>query len=110
MFFGRDDQIGQLDALWDKSVSSLVTCRGRRRVGKSTLVEEFARRSHARFIKIEGVRPGGKTTVADELRAFAKQLAKQSEASRNTPEDWYSAFGILDGQISDTNMLRRLSS
>ena len=101
MFFGRDEQIGQLEALWDKRVSSLVTCRGRRRVGKSTLVEEFAKRSGARFIKIEGVRPGEKTTVADELRAFSKQLARQSAAEKTPPDDWYSAFGVLNGQISD---------
>ena len=101
MFFGREEQLGQLDSLWGKRVSSLVTCRGRRRVGKSTLVEEFARRSGARFIKIEGVRPGVKTTVADELRAFARQLAKQSDAANKPAEDWYSAFGILSEQISD---------
>ena len=101
MFFGREDQMEQLEALWGKRVSSLVTCRGRRRVGKSTLVEEFARRSGARFIKIEGVRPGDKTTAADELRAFAKQLARQTEAAKEPQEDWYSAFGALDGQIRD---------
>ena len=101
MFFGREDQIGQLESLWGKRVSSLVTCRGRRRVGKSTLVEEFARRSGARFIKIEGVRPEGKTTAADELRAFATQLARQSDAGKSQPDDWYSAFGVLDGQIHD---------
>ena len=70
-------------------------------MGKSTLVEEFARRSGARFIKIEGVRPGDKTTAADELRAFAKQLARQTEAAKEPQEDWYSAFGVLDGQIRD---------
>ena len=101
MFFGREDQMEQLEALWAKRVSSLVTCRGRRRVGKSTLVEEFARRSGARFIKIEGVRPGDKTTAADELRAFAKQLARQTEAAKEPQEAWYSAFGVLDGQIRD---------
>ena len=101
MFFGREDQMGQLDALWDKRVSSLVTCRGRRRVGKSTLVEEFARRSGARFIKIEGVRPGNRTTSADELRAFAKQLARQTKAPKEPQYDWYSAFGVLDEQIRD---------
>ena len=101
MFFGREDQMGQLEALWDKRVSSLVTCRGRRRVGKSTLVEEFARRSGARFIKIEGVRPGNKTTAADELRAFARQLARQTEAAKEPQEDWYSAFSVLDEQIRD---------
>ncbi len=101
MFFGREDQLAQLEALWDKRVSSLVTCRGRRRVGKSTLVEEFAKRSGARLIKIEGIRPGSKTTVRDELRAFAKQLARQSGAAKSPPDDWYSAFGVLDGQISN---------
>ena len=63
MFYGRESQIEQLDALWGKRVSSLVTCRGRRRVGKSTLVEEFAKRSKARFVKIEGLRPTSKTTL-----------------------------------------------
>ncbi len=38
MFFGREEQMEQLESLWGKRVSSLVTCRGRRRVGKSTLV------------------------------------------------------------------------
>ena len=37
-FFGREDLIAQLDNLWAKRVPSLVTCHGRRRVGKSTLI------------------------------------------------------------------------
>ena len=40
-FFGRQDLIAQLNELWAKRVSSLVTCRGRRRVGKSTLIEVY---------------------------------------------------------------------
>ena len=56
-FFGREKEIGDLMALWGKRCSSLVTCRGRRRIGKSTLIEVFAQRSRARFIRIEGVRP-----------------------------------------------------
>ena len=53
MFFGREDLLEQLSSLWNKRVSSLVTCRGRRRIGKSTLIEQFANRSKARFLKIE---------------------------------------------------------
>ena len=56
-FFGREGELEQLDALWAKRGSSLVTCRGCRRIGKSTLIEEFARRSDARFVKLEGLRP-----------------------------------------------------
>ena len=101
MFFGREDQIGQLESLWGKRVSSLVTCRGRRRVGKSTLVEEFARRSGARFIKIEGVRPKDGYTNADELSAFAIQLAAQTGAEETVPKNWLSAFIRLDKEIRD---------
>ena len=51
MFYGRESQLADLLALWRKRVSSFVTCRGRRRIGKSTLIEVFADRSDARFIK-----------------------------------------------------------
>lgn len=38
-FFGREDLIESLMSLWGKRVGSLCTCRGRRRIGKSTLIE-----------------------------------------------------------------------
>lgn len=41
-FFGRQDLLRQLGELWLKRMSSFVTCRGRRRIGKSTLIERFA--------------------------------------------------------------------
>ena len=82
MFFGREDQIRQLEALWDKRVSSFVTCRGRRRVGKSTLVEEFARRSGARFIKIEGVRPPGAWHLGLLTRLEMDPVAHGREVAR----------------------------
>ena len=69
-FFGRKDLLDALSSLWDKRVASLVTCRGRRRIGKSTLIEEFARRSGARFIKLEGLRPKAKITNRDQLQFF----------------------------------------
>ena len=76
-FFGREDLIGQLDELWAKRVPSLVTCRGRRRVGKSTLIEEFARRSGAAFIKLDGLRPKEELSDEDERAFFATKLAAQ---------------------------------
>ena len=41
MFYGRETELTALDELWEKSVASLVVCRGRRRIGKSTLIGEF---------------------------------------------------------------------
>ena len=101
MFFGRQDLIDQLSALFRKRVASLVTCRGRRRIGKSTLVEKFAEKERCRFIKIEGKRPAPGLTDVDELATFARQLADQTGAERGTPADWPDAFRRLDGRIGD---------
>ena len=57
MFFGRREELKVLADLWEKRGPSLVVCSGRRRVGKSTLIEEFARRSGCRFIEIVGLSP-----------------------------------------------------
>ena len=67
MFFGREDILRKLDALLGKRVASLVTCRGRRRIGKSTLIEQFAKNNGARFIKIEGVRPSEHTSNKTDI-------------------------------------------
>ncbi len=101
MFFGREDSIMQMEGLWHKRVSSLVTCRGRRRVGKSTLVRQFAKATQSRFIKIEGARPDAKTTKDDELRVFAQQLAAQAVCEDTVPSNWLNAFIRLAGQIRD---------
>ena len=68
MFYGRKDQIARFSALWSKSVPSLVVCRGRRRIGKSTLIREFARQSGGLYLKIEGLAPDGYMTNAKQGR------------------------------------------
>ena len=100
-FFGREDLIAQLDNLWAKRVPSLVTCRGRRRVGKSTLIAEFARRSDAVFIKLDGLRPEKGMSNEDQLRFFADKLGEQTGCGKDVPASWYEAFHRLSGQIDD---------
>jgi len=53
MFFGREEELRGLAVLLRKKTPSLVTCRGRRRIGKSTLIREFAKQAD-RLIAIEG--------------------------------------------------------
>ena len=100
-FFGRDTELAELDGLWTKRIASLVTCRGRRRIGKSTLIEEFARRSGARFIKLEGLRPKKGMTENDQLAFFAAKLSAQTGCDKTPPSDWYSAFVRLDRELVD---------
>lgn len=104
MFFGREEVLAKLDSLIGKRVASLVTCRGRRRIGKSTLIERFALNNEARFIKIEGIRPTRTTTNALELRSFAEQLALQTDSESSQPDNWLSAFKRLDREIRDQEL------
>ena len=82
MFVGRENELSRLDGLWKKSVSSLVTIRGRRRIGKGTLVSEFAKRSGARFLKLEGLQPKDGVDNDMQLAAFGRQLGRQVKGDK----------------------------
>ena len=43
-FIGRSIELAQLNDLLQKKTSSLVVVKGRRRIGKSRLIEEFAKK------------------------------------------------------------------
>ena len=66
-----------------------------------TLVEEFARRSGAAFVNIDGLPPRPGMTNADQLANFAVKLAAQTGAQERPPSGWFDAFRRLDGAIDD---------
>lgn len=99
MFLGRQPEIDCLVGLWDKNVPSLVTCRGRRRIGKSTLIAEFASRTADHFLKFEGLPPRPGMTDARQREAFCADIAAQSKLPRITPTSWSEAFALLDSII-----------
>lgn len=101
MFYGREDDLLELERLWRKPVPSLVTCRGRRRIGKSTLIEEFASRSQAHFLEIEGLPPQPNQTNEDQLNHFAEQLRAQSTWRGENPTGWYEAMLALESVLRD---------
>ena len=95
MFVGRDEELEALDRLWKKKRPSLVTCRGRRRIGKSRLVEEFARRSRARFVKLEGKAPEAGMTNGAQLREFARQFPLQGLGPEPRLGNWLEALTLV---------------
>lgn len=102
MFVGRENDLRQLESLWAKPVASLVTCRGRRRIGKSTLIEEFARRSKAVFLKLEGIAPEPRMTNVLQLKAFREQLSRECGRSVPMLKSWGEAFAELDRCIGSS--------
>lgn len=99
-FFGREEELNQLSVMLKKGTSSLVTCRGRRRIGKSTLIERFANINKMRFIVFEGVAPQPRSGNGDQLKAFGRQFAEQFSVSVATPESWFDAFRLLGTELA----------
>jgi len=101
MFIGRESELESLRLLLGKGTSSLVACRGRRRIGKSTLFKEFARRNKTDFIVIEGLGPRKGQTNADQLRNFGERLCSQTLGSHVVPETWMEAFRLLAERLDE---------
>ena len=102
-FYGREDLLHRLESLWRKPTSSFVVCRGRRRIGKSTLVKEFARRSRARLLLFEGLAPNPENPITnqDQLDEFMRRLSRQTGCKRQHVDDWGDAFEQLDAVVDD---------
>lgn len=88
-----------LEALWRKGTASLAVVSGRRRIGKSALVETFAAQSKCRFIEIEGLAPDGRAEKGRQLRNFASRLAKATGGPVARAETWAEAFDALDAAV-----------
>lgn len=104
MFVGRKEILEDLESLWRKRTSSLVSCRGRRRIGKSTLIREFARKTAEVYIEIEGLPPTEikEMTNQDELDHFVDSLDEATGCGQVKVTRWLQAFALLDKQIDDS--------
>jgi uncharacterized protein len=93
VFFGRNEELAILQELM-RSPLAVATITGRRRVGKSRLVEEHARRARRKLIKIEGrdAPAGGNAT---QLAAFADDLSDQGGVPKFSFDSWNAAFTAL---------------
>ena len=99
MFVGRTEALNRLGGLWQKATPSLVTVRGRRRIGKSTLVSEFARRTADHFISIDGQAPGEGVNNKMQLQSFMEQLSMQTDAPDVIVKNWLQAFRMLGNAL-----------
>lgn len=73
-FYGREKELNQLNRLLKKSTASLVVIKGRRRIGKSRLAEEFGKPYIS--YTITGLPPGPKVTAQNQREHFAAKMQK----------------------------------
>jgi uncharacterized protein len=102
-FLGRQEELTQLKKLFRKPSASLVVIQGRRRVGKSRLIEEFAQ-GHL-FYRFSGIPPTKLTTIQSELNEFSKQLSIQTGLPEIIADDWTKLFILLAEKIKKNRII-----
>jgi len=100
MFVGRNLEIKLLTDLFDLKKATIAVCRGRRRIGKSTLIQHFGNKART-FLEFQGLPPREGITNKDQLNAFSEQLARQTSLPRLKLDSWYQAFSLLNGIIKN---------
>ncbi|MBS0655239.1 MAG: AAA family ATPase [Verrucomicrobia bacterium] len=93
-FIGRQEELQSLKKLVTKKSASLVVIKGRRRVGKSRLLEEFATFFTTSFV-FSGLAPTKLTTAQSQRDEFAGQLLRQTHSSNFSKNDWGDLFWEL---------------
>mgnify|MGYP004000027363 CR=1 FL=1 len=89
-FVGRQRELKRLAPYKRRSnAASLIVLRGRRRIGKSRLIAEFAK--NMTFLKFSGLPPSEKPTAQMQRTHFADTLVRLG-LSRPSDDDWYNLF------------------
>lgn len=92
-FVGRKKELEVLERLCLKKTSSLVVVWGRRRIGKSTLVEKFLK--DKKSWSFSGIPPQEHKTHKEEIQYFTKQLSRNTGMPELKTEDWSEVFWHL---------------
>jgi hypothetical protein len=92
-FTGRAEELKRLRLLMQKVSASLVVIHGRRRIGKSRLIEEFAK--NVQFLRFSGLPPTVESTQQTQRDEFARQLSTQTGIEPSQTKDWGGLLSLL---------------
>ena len=100
MFIGRENELRLLKGLFDLKKAAIAVCAGRRRIGKSTLIQQFGKNAKT-FLEFQGLPPREGITAKDQLNAFSEQLANQTSLPKLNLDTWYQAFTLLNSMVKN---------
>lgn len=98
-FIGREDELKRLEGVGSLRRSAMVVIKGRRRVGKSRLVAEFAKDKV--FLSFAGMAPVEGVKAQDQYTAFANDISSHFNIPPFSFNDWLNGFAHLTKYLGD---------
>ncbi len=98
-FIGRKKELSRLDILQAFNRVCLTVVTGRRRVGKSRLIQEWSK--DKRFLSFTGLPPTEEVTAQQQRDEFARQLAEHFNVPQRVYTDWGDVFSHLTTFLTD---------
>ena len=97
---GREKEVSELNAIYDRDEAQFVAVYGRRRIGKTYLVDEtFKGRitfRHAGLSPVEMNENSKERPLKKQLQAFYYSLIMHGMKKEHSPKDWLEAFFMLE--------------
>jgi len=103
-FIGRQVEIARLRKAKEKKIASFVLVKGRRRIGKSRLIDEFGK-EFDHYYRFTGIPPTPTTTGQHQLDEFSRQLAKNFNAPLAKYDDWSNALWAVAERVTSGKIL-----
>ena len=97
-FVGRKRELSQVHGLDSSPLPQLVVIKGRRRVGKSQLAEEFSKGKI--FINFTGLPPLETVSAQDQRNSFAQQISQYFNIPPFSFDDWSAGFAHVTKQLT----------
>jgi len=103
-FIGRQVELERLLETTQKRTASFIVVRGRRRIGKSRLIEEFAKH-FTHFYSFVGLPPDKGTTAGQQLEEYCRQMAREFHTPFAPYQDWSDALWAVGERVQQGKVL-----
>lgn len=103
-FIGRKFELAELERFTKKTSASFIVVRGRRRIGKSRLIEEFGKKFDA-FYSFIGLAPEKNVLENYQLDTFSIQISQQFKTPRARYDDWSDALWAVGERVGSGRIL-----
>lgn len=104
VFWGRDSEMADLKRIDSQKKAALVVCLGRRRIGKSRLIQEFGKKV-PHYVEVQGLTPRPGQSNQEQLDWFSREVARQTGLPVVHYNDWADAFQMLATHFEGKHVL-----